>query len=218
MAESINDIRGQKIKDLVEEMKLYNNPQELEDMKKLMRKNVPFMMRGYLLAYLYVTRQEAGRPRSADRPERLKRADRPQHNRQERTEKPERSERPAKAAQEAAKDAQPQNAEKSERKSAPRPVIENATSFYINIGKASRTSVSEIKAFILEKTGLNDEDIVSIACKQNYSFVYVRNEKTEGICEAVTGQVYNNRKVKMNPSRENSGKAAEETGKESNEQ
>ena len=57
MAETINDKdAGQKIRSLVEEMKLYNNPQELEDMKRLMKKNVPFMMRGYLLAYLYVTR------------------------------------------------------------------------------------------------------------------------------------------------------------------
>ena len=56
MAETIKDIRGQKIRELVEEMKLYNNPQELEDMKKIIKKNVPMMMRGYLLAYLYVTR------------------------------------------------------------------------------------------------------------------------------------------------------------------
>ncbi|MBR4477817.1 MAG: hypothetical protein IKO96_04215, partial [Spirochaetales bacterium] len=57
MAESINDKEmGQKIRELVEEMKLYNNPQELEDMKKIMKKNVPLMMRGYLMAYLYVTR------------------------------------------------------------------------------------------------------------------------------------------------------------------
>ena len=41
MADSIKDnIKeddGQKIRELVAQMKLYNNPQELEDMKKLMK-------------------------------------------------------------------------------------------------------------------------------------------------------------------------------------
>ena len=72
MAETIKDIRGQKIRELVEEMKLYNNPQELEDMKKIIKKNVPMMMRGYLLAYLYVTRNGG----SSARPARVHNAER----------------------------------------------------------------------------------------------------------------------------------------------
>ena len=157
MADSINDIRGQKIKELVEEMKLYNNPQELEDVKKIMKKNVPFMMRGYLLAYLYVTR---GGNRTA---------------------------RPAKA-------------QGSQQQS--KPGLENATSFYINIGKASKGSAHEMVEFICEKTSLTPEDIVYVAYKQNYSFVYIKNEKKEGVIEAVTGQTYKGRKVKMNYSKE----------------
>lgn len=42
-----------ELKKLVEEMKLYNNPEELEKTRSLIRKNVPLSMRGYLLAYLY---------------------------------------------------------------------------------------------------------------------------------------------------------------------
>ena len=157
MAETIKDNQGRKIQELVQEMKLYNNPQDLEDMKKLMKKNVPFMMRGYLLAYLYVTRG-GGNSRTA-KPERQK----PQQN---------------------------------------RPALENATSFYINVGKTSRGSARELVDFICEKTGLSNEDILSVAYKQNYSFVYIRNDKTEGVIEAVTGQTYNGRKVKMNFSKE----------------
>lgn len=44
----------EKIKELVSEVKLYNNPELLEKTKKLIRKNVPLTMRGYLLAYLFV--------------------------------------------------------------------------------------------------------------------------------------------------------------------
>ncbi len=163
MAESINDIRGQKIRELVEEMKLYNNPQELEDMKKIMKKNVPFMMRGYLLAYLYVTRNGNTTAKSA------------------RAHSPERQER------------KPQQQ---------KPALENATSFYINIGKISKGSAHEMVDFICEKTGLSSEDILSVAYKQNYSFVYIKNEKAEGVIEAVTGQTYKGRKVKMNYSKE----------------
>ena len=159
MAESIKDnIReddGQKIRELVAQMKLYNNPQELEDLKKLIKKNVPFTMRGYLLAYLYVTR--SGNTQRPARPE---------------------------------------------RKPVQKPAVENATSFYINIGKVSKGSAKDLVDFICEKTGLNSEDILSVAYKQNYSFVYISNDKTEGIIEAVNGQTYKGRKVKMNYSKE----------------
>ena len=159
MADSIKDnIReddAQKIRELVEQMKLYNNPQELEDMKKLMKKNVSFTMRGYLLAYLYITRSGN-------------------------TQRPQRQER------------RPQQ----------KPAVENATSFYINIGKASKSNPRELVDFICEKTGLNSEDILSVAFKQNYSFVYVSNDKKEGIIEAVNGQTFKGRKVKMNYSKE----------------
>lgn len=49
------DIRAEKLKELVQEVKLYNNPEELEAVKKLIKKNVPLSMRGYLLAYLFVS-------------------------------------------------------------------------------------------------------------------------------------------------------------------
>lgn len=53
MSESAD--RSLKIKALLEEVKLYNNAEELEDLKKELRKNVPFFMRGYFMAYLYRT-------------------------------------------------------------------------------------------------------------------------------------------------------------------
>ena len=40
------------INSAVEEIKAYNNPEELNRLKKLIKKNVPFTMRGYLAAYL----------------------------------------------------------------------------------------------------------------------------------------------------------------------
>lgn len=159
MAEPIKDNaredESRKIRELVAQMKLYNNPKELENMKKLMKKNVPFTMRGYLLAYLYITRSGDG--------------------------------------------ARPQ---RQERKPVQKPVFEDATAFYINIGKLSKGSAKDLSDFICEKTGLSLEDIVSIAYKQNYSFVYIRNDKKEGIIEAINGQTYKGRKVKMNYSKE----------------
>jgi len=50
-----------EIKALVEEMKLYNNPEELEKTRSFIRKNVPLSMRGYLLAYLYIKMPHSSR-------------------------------------------------------------------------------------------------------------------------------------------------------------
>ena len=128
-------------------------------MKKLMKKNVPFMMRGYLLAYLYVTRTEKpGKPKSAEKSE-----NKPQQTRQ---------------------------------------TFETATAFYINIGKISKCSVHEMTDFICEKANLQSEDIVNVVFKQNYSFVYIVNNKIDGIIEAVTGQTFKGKKVKMNYSKD----------------
>ena len=72
----------------------------------------------------------------------------------------------------------------------------------INIGKLSKGTAHEMVDFICEKTGLSSEDILQVAYKQNYSFVYIRSDKTEGVIEAVNGQTYKGRKVKMNFSKD----------------
>ena len=162
MAESIADIRGQKIKELVEEMKLYNNPKELEEMRRVMRKNVPLSMRGYLLAYLYMTRHEGTGHTGTQRP-------RPQQD---------------------------------ERRPAPKQAPENAVSFYINVGKASKGTAKELAEFVCEKANLKADDIVTIAYKPNYSFIFIKKDAANGVIEAVNGQSYKNRKVKMNYSKE----------------
>lgn len=163
MAESIADIRGQKIKELVEEMKLYNNPKELEEMRRVMRKNVPLSMRGYLLAYLYMTRHEG-----------------PGHAPAQQKTRP----------------------QQDERRPAPKQAPENAVSFYINVGKASKGTAKELAEFVCEKANLKADDIVTIAYKPNYSFIYIKKDAANGVIEAVNGQSYKNRKVKMNYSKE----------------
>lgn len=151
MAKTANDERAIKIRELVQEMKLYNNPEEIESVKKEIKKNVPFSMRGYLLAYLFITSKNAPvkKPVTNTRPE--------------------------------AKD---------------------ATSFYINVGKMSRGSAKDLAQFICETAGIDNQDIVTIAYKQNYSFVYIKNSKADGIIEKVNGASYKGRKVKINYSKE----------------
>ena len=162
MAESIADIRGQKIRELVKEMQLYNNPEEIEEMRKVIKKNVPLLMRGNLLAYLYITR----------------------HGVQEQA-KPSRFQRPA-----------------TEDKKAPARSLENTVSFYISVGKASKSSPKELAEFICEKANISNDAIVAIAYKQNYSFIHIKKEASAGIIEAINGQLYKGRKVKMNYSKE----------------
>ena len=78
MAESVSDEKGRKIRELVAQMKLYNNPQELEDLKKLIRKNVPLTMRGYFSAYLYVLSGNSAKP-AASHTEKSGRPEMPQN-------------------------------------------------------------------------------------------------------------------------------------------
>lgn len=150
MANKANDERALKIKELVEEMKLYNNPEEIEAVKKEIKQNVPFSMRGYLLAYLFITNKTT----------------------------------PAK---------KPANT---------RPEVKDAKSFFINVGKMSHAPARELAQFICTTAGIEDSDIVTIAYKQNYSFVYIKNDKADGIIEKVNGQTYRGRKVKINYSKE----------------
>ena len=157
MAESIADIRGQKIKELVKEMQLYNNPQEIEEMRKVIKKNVPLLMRGNLLAYLYITRNGSS----------------------------------AEATKPAARAQKPQTK-----------TLENTVSFYISVGKASKSSPKELAEFICEKANISNDAIVSISYKQNYSFIHIKKEASEGVIDAVNGQLYKGRKVKMNFSKE----------------
>ena len=46
------DTLSQKIKDIVQDIKIDSNPEELDGIKKLIKKNVPFTLRGYFSAYL----------------------------------------------------------------------------------------------------------------------------------------------------------------------
>ncbi len=162
MAESIADIRGQKIKELVKEMQLYNNPQEIEEMRKVIRKNVPLLMRGNLLAYLYITRN--GSSAESTRPARAQKA--------------------------------------VEERKVQAKTLENTVSFYISVGKTSKSSPKELAQFICEKANIPNDAIVAIAYKQNYSFIHIKKEASEGIIDAVNGQLYKGRKVKMNYSKE----------------
>lgn len=151
MALSNSEERAKKIKELVQEMKLYNNPEEIELVRKEIRKNVPLSMRGYLTAYLFIK----SNPTSS-----------------------------------------------ATKKTTARPETKDAVSFYINVGKMSKTSAKDLAEFICKTAEIESKDIASIAFKQNYSFVYIKKEKSGKIIEKVNGASYNGRKIKINYSKE----------------
>ena len=62
--------------------------------------------------------------------------------------------------------------------------------------------IKELAEFICEKANISNDAIVSIAYKQNYSFIHIKKEASEGVIDAVNGQLYKGRKVKMNFSKE----------------
>ena len=61
-----------KIKDIVNSIKIDSNPEELDMLKKLIKKNVPFTLRGYFSAYLLreLTRKNVKKEKFARKEER----------------------------------------------------------------------------------------------------------------------------------------------------
>lgn len=153
-----------QIKELVEEMKLYKNPELLEKTKKEIKKNVPFSMRGYLLAYLYVT-SKRGFAKPVDRKS------------------------------------------ENQKSTNTHPEIEGSVSLYMNVGKLSKGSARDLAAFICEEAKISDADILSIAYKQNYSFVYVKQENAQKVLDSVNGKTYRGRKVKADFSKDSTNNA-----------
>ena len=142
----------ERIKKEFADTKAYNNPEEIEQAKKLIKKTVPFTMRANFSAYLLIDllgNQQQKRPERAQK--RIRRAE-----------------------------------------------PDNAKTFYINVGKFSKTTGKELAQFIITEAALQPEDLVSLIFKQNYSFFSIINEKEAGVIDALNGKTYQGRKLKVN--------------------
>ena len=174
------DVLAGKIQLIASKVRIDSNPEELDTYKKLIKKNVPFLLRGYFMAYLL--RETLSSTKSAtvkDKPDpRGKVQDRPaKETAASKTPRPKKEAGPV-AKREAAipQDANPK-AKESEKVEVVIP--EGAKTLYLNIGKMKRLYARELSQILQTELGITREDIYSIRIHDKYSFITVSEEHAE---------------------------------------
>lgn len=174
----------ERIQSLVSAVRADNNPEELERIKKIIKKNVPFTLRGYFSAYLL----------------RLLASPSP------RAKAPVREYREAKKPQQQNATPQQVKEEKSEKKPQQRVIPQDAKTLYINLGKIGHVYARDLVSLFANEAGISKDEIYLIRLHDKYSFVTVSEANCAKAIEALQGKNYKNRTIQINIS--NKEKAA----------
>lgn len=134
------------------------SPDELESLRKLIKKNVPFTLRGYFMAYLLREILQANTPR------------RDQGRQQARPKATART-----------------DADKSRPQSRQRTVPEGSRTLYLNIGKMKRLYAKELSQILQDELSIGRDDIHSIRIHDKYSFITMSEEHCEKAIEKLNG-------------------------------
>lgn len=170
------DVLTGKIQLLAGKTRADANPEELDRLKKMIKKNVPFSLRGYFMAYLL--RELLAATESSGSRTRSPRQDR--QDRQRPAKPPTQQQKPAPAAVSVQK-AEP----KEEREKVERPIPEGAKTLYLNIGKMKRLYAKELSQLLQTELGITRDDIYSIRIHDKYSFITM----SEANCEAAIAKL-----------------------------
>ncbi|MGN0906916.1 MAG: DbpA RNA binding domain-containing protein [Bullifex sp.] len=196
-----------KIKEMAAGVRTDSNPEELDVLRKLIKKNVPFMLRGYFSAYLL--RELTRKPQRKERPERAPKKE------FRKEAKPVQKEQVAAAAENAAA---AQDSAPAPRKQ-PKVLPEGAKTLYINLGKMGRIYAKDLVELICADTGITRDDIYMVRVHDKYSFVSMSEENCNKAIESLLGKVIRGRTVQINISnrekKEAEPKQAEEPQAES---
>ncbi|MCR5402179.1 MAG: DbpA RNA binding domain-containing protein [Treponema sp.] len=175
------------LEDAVYKVKNQENPEILDDVKKVFKKNVPFSLRMYVAAYLVKEAQKhfRGGYRSQRR------------NFQE-TKGRFQNERPA------ARERKNFNEGAEERTPRPRVQIdpEVSATIFISIGRNRRVFPRDLVGLLISVGGLERDRIGDIRVLANYSFVQLFAEDAEKAIAALDGYDYRGRKLAVSYSKQ----------------
>ena len=160
-----------RIREIVSKIKndSSSGPEELEEIKKIIRKNVPFLMRSAFSAYLVREVLNSGYKKKERREERKTFS-----KERERSASPEKTE----------------SQEKTEEKKA---IPEGAKTIYINVGKMKHLYAKNLSILIQNELGITRSDIYSIRIHDKYSFVTMSEENCVKAIEKLNGKEINGR-------------------------
>ena len=144
------------------------DPEELEKVKSIVKRNVPFFTRSAFLAYLLLNARMPRQERKQERP--LRKA----------------AEAPAAQEGEAAAKDEPK-----------RQIPEGAKTIYIDVGKMKHLYPKDLSRRIQAEIGITRDDIYQIRIHDKYSFVTMSEENCQKAIEKLSGQDINGRIAKV---------------------
>ncbi|MDT4761966.1 DbpA RNA binding domain-containing protein [Sphaerochaeta sp. PS] len=150
------------------------NPDELEKLKRLIKKNVPFTLRSYFMAYLLREMLNANSPKI--RQMAATQAPAPAAQREPKVAKPRRA---AKSVEAAEAEQNPTQEKKTPEKRVEKPLPEGAKTLYLNIGKMKRLYAKELSLLLQKELEITREDIFSLRIHDKYSFISMSEENCE---------------------------------------
>ena len=173
----------QRIGALLDAMKK-EQPEELERLKGIIRKSVPFFSRSAFSAYLLMlaTGKKA-----------------PYEKKGERKARPDRPEKP--------RTAEPRQAQ-DKAKAEPKPeriIPEGAKTIYINVGKMKHLYAKDLSKLLQGVLGITRDDIYAIRIHDKYSFVTMSEENCQKAIEKVSGMDINGRTAAVSFAEKKSG-------------
>lgn len=178
------------LKDAVEKVKTQENPDLLNDIKKVYKKNVPFTLRSYVAAYLTKQCGTHFRPRREFYNDRK--------NRDYRKDNQKVDFKQNKSVEEATSE----NTES--RTPHPRVQIDEAlaTTIFVGIGRNRRVYPRDLVGLLISVAGLERDRIGDIRVLANYSFVQLFTEDSDKAINALNGYEYRGRKLSVSYSRQ----------------
>lgn len=167
-----------KIQEILKEVNSCPDPDELEALKKLIKKNVPFTRRGYFAAMVLKMLME--------KPQRRERG-----NREPRQERKPVEKKPAFVKEEA------ETAEAPSQK--PERVLpEGAKTLYLNVGKMKHLYAKNLSILLQKELGITRDDIYSLRVHDKYSFITMSEENCDKAIEKLNGMDINGRTAQIN--------------------
>ncbi|AEC01523.1 DbpA RNA binding domain-containing protein [Parasphaerochaeta coccoides] len=171
------EILAGKIKELAAQTRSDSNVETLDALRKLIKRNVPFTLRGYFSAYLLRELVTSSSSKSW-KPS---------------TERPKQPRTPRPPRQDATDGNSP--AADGDGKRSQKPLPEGTRTLYLNIGKMKRLHAKDLSVLLQEKLGITREDILSIRIHDKYTFIAMKEEHCEKAIELLNGIDINGRTV-----------------------
>lgn len=173
-----------RIQALTASVRADNNPEELEKIRKLIKKNVPFTLRGYFMAYILRELTKAPARQSRREPREPRRSQAPAHA-------------DAAPAREEKKSTVREKSEATAKRE-PRPIPADAKTLYINLGKMGHVYARDLVSLITADGEISRDDIYQIRLHDKYSFVTMSEADCLKTIEKLQGQVHRNRTIQVN--------------------